>query len=895
MTRDRLRARVSAFLMAAVPVVASTLLVALAIFYVQTRFASASRTIGAIWNLEEGMVVQEVLPDLPAERAGMQVGDELVEIAGQEIHDVADYDTAAARFEPGDVIPYAVERDGVRRTLHVEPGTTVDWGPLLITVLSALAIAVVGLLALFRSSGFINGRLLFLFSFLAAMEFLLPYEVIGGSPRLALMVFTGFTLVSGLQMAVELHLVTLVPQRPRWAHTHSWIIPGYYVVGLGMAAAVISADLVEYFGGSLPWTALHANLLMIGAGLPVWALAVFCLLASRAVTYPQTEGRIQAGIVLLGTLPWIAYVAVTTYLLVIREPTPDWINVGVPLVMVSFAASILVVMFREARNRKRVLVDLVDDLQGRTDRSEVYNLIGYRLDLVFHPSSAHILGVDPEHGRQLILEHSSVGPLPEPPPDLRALRDLARQLRRPFDLNRSRLETLPQSEREWLEDAGTVLVVPLVGPAVRTVGMVLMGGKKAEEPYSLYDKQLLKTLASQISVVLENLHLHDDVSRGRRAQREVVHRLLDRNVSVLEECPSCHRCFDGGQEVCPDDGEPLELTVPVERKVADRYLLERRIDRGGMGAIFEAIDLRLDRRVAVKILLEFGQSESLKRFEREARICAGLSHPNIVAVHDYGKLLGDGAFLVMELLRGKALRNFLREGKRASAQEVAGWFDQVLDALDVAHQQKIVHRDLKPSNLFLMDAGTDSGGVATRVVKILDFGLAKARDAAVDESQTFTSPGTFLGTLPYMAPEQIAGARVDPRADLFAVGVIAFEILTGRWPFEGDSRSALVHAIAHQEPRYPESWDRQRGIRPILERCLAKMASDRYAGASELRRDLVPALAKAEIRGIRAAHGPLPSRTERIEPATDSEVQRLSDAVEAEDGFFGRPAPAKGP
>ena len=558
MTRERLAPRAVALFTAAVPVVASTLLVALAIFFVQTRFDSASRTIGILWNLDDGMVIDQVYAGQPADRAGMQPLDRLVEIAGQEIVELADYDSAASRFEPGDVVPYTVERDGVRRTLHLEPGVPVKWVPLVITAGSALACAIVGLLALFRSSGFINGRLLFAFSYLAAVEFLLPYDVIG-SFGLGVVTDIGFVLVSGLQMAVELHLVTLVPQRPRWAHKYSWIIPGYYVVGLGFAGAVIVADVVEYFGGALPWSADGASGLMIGAGLPIWALAVFFMLASRAVTYPQTEGRIQAGIVLLGTLPWVIYVGITTYLQVTLQDTPNWINVGVPLVMVSFAASILAVMFREALSRKRVLVDLVDDLQGRTDRSEVYNLIGYRLDLVFHPASAHILGVDPEHGRQLILEHSSVGPLPEPPPDLRALRDLARKVRRPFELTGARLEGLPKSEREWLEDSGTVLVVPLVGPAVRTVGMVLLGGKKAEEPYSLYDKQLLKTLASQISVVLENLHLHDDVSRGRRAHREVVNRLLDRNVSVLEECPACHRCFDGGQDVCPHDGEPLEL------------------------------------------------------------------------------------------------------------------------------------------------------------------------------------------------------------------------------------------------------------------------------------------------------------------------------------------------
>lgn len=872
MIRDRLRTRAATWLRASVPVVCVSVLLVLAVVHVRTTVVSAARTVGATFEVsQDGMRVVELAPDGPAAEAGFEVGDLLQSLQGRQVGNAYDYDRAAGQVRQGEAMVFTVLRDGRVREIRVEPGVDVRWTPLLISTFSALAITLVGLLALFRSSGYINGRLLFAFSVLAAAEFVLPTQAIG---EVVVMHFVAvfFVFLTGAQMAVELHLVTLVPQRPHWARGK--VIAGYYAVGLGLSLAVVLAYVAEVTGNAWFWSLTDALFVQVDVGLPAWATAVAGLLAARAVTYPQKEGRVQAAIVLAGTMPWVIYVYSDAVAGLRGQELPEWVQEVVPLVMVTFAASILWVMFREARIRKRILVDLVDRMEESQDRSEIYAFIGQKLDLVFHPTSAHILGVDPEHGRQLILEHSSVGPLPAPPPELQGLRDLARQIRRPFDLNRTRLELLPESERRWLEEAGTLLVVPLVGPAVRTVGMVLMGQKKAEEAYSFYDKQLLKSLSSHVSVVLENLHLHDDVSRGRRAQREVVHRLLDEDVSVLEECPACHRCFDGGQGVCPHDGESLELTMPVERLVADRYRLERRIDRGGMGAIFEATDLRLDRKVAVKILLEFGQAEALRRFEREARICARLNHPNIVSVHDYGRLRGDGAYLVMELLEGRSLRTFLREQVDVRPEKMAEIFDQLFDALESAHRQKVIHRDLKPSNLFLADRGA---GETT--LKILDFGLAKARDAGIDDGLSFTSPGSFLGTLPYMAPEQIAGARVDARADLFAIGVIAFEVLAGRWPFEGETRSALVHAIAHQPPLFPEDWDEDSELRRILDRALAKMAAERHPTAGDLRRELVPAITAVDSlglpverrgRGERSKKVELPSRTERIDPASDS-------------------------
>ena len=192
----------------------------------------------------------------------------------------------------------------------------------------------------------------------------------------------------------------------------------------------------------------------------------------------------------------------------------------------------------------------------------------------------------------------------------------------------------------------------------------------------------------------------------------------------MKECPSCGRCFDRSGDVCPDDRNELSLTLPVERVLEDRYRLERVLGRGGMGAVYEATDTRLSRSVAVKIMMGhlFGQQKALRRFEREAQASANLNHRNIIAVHDYGRIGDDGAFLVMELIRGMTMRGELDRHGRIAPPVAAEWFDQVLDGLSAAHEHGIIHRDLKPENIMIRGQG--AGGDS---IKILDFGLAKAK------------------------------------------------------------------------------------------------------------------------------------------------------------------------
>src|SRR5947209_11749461 len=222
------------------------------------------------------------------------------------------------------------------------------------------------------------------------------------------------------------------------------------------------------------------------------------------------------------------------------------------------------------------------------------------------------------------------------------------------------------------------------------------------------------------------------------------------------------------------------------------YEIVTPLGAGGMGEVYRACDTRLGREVAVKVLPEpfASDPDRLARFEREARAVAALSHPNILAIHDYGAQ-GAITYAVMELLEGQTLRGRLAKGPLPcrEAMEVAG---AVAEGLAAAHAKGIIHRDIKPENLFLTSDGR---------VKILDFGLARVEATAAPEAETgpyvpaLTEPGVVMGTIGYMSPEQVRGLVVDARSDVFAVGCVLYEMLAGQRPFQRRTAADTASAI----------------------------------------------------------------------------------------------------
>jgi serine/threonine-protein kinase len=217
-------------------------------------------------------------------------------------------------------------------------------------------------------------------------------------------------------------------------------------------------------------------------------------------------------------------------------------------------------------------------------------------------------------------------------------------------------------------------------------------------------------------------------------------------------------------------------------------------------------------------------------------------------VYDYGVLKTGGAYLVMELVRGETLGSILKREKYLPPKVAADWLDQTLAAVEAAHRAGVIHRDLKPDNIFIT-----AGEKEERVVKVLDFGLAKITQPGAAESSShmaMTTPGTIMGTLGYMSPEQLTGAAVDERGDLFSIGVIAVEVLTGRKPFLGRTYHELLTSILHESFHLESAVPEVAVLDEVLQTCLAKSPKDRFTSAAEMQRALIPAIRRCPASAL---------------------------------------------
>jgi serine/threonine-protein kinase len=317
----------------------------------------------------------------------------------------------------------------------------------------------------------------------------------------------------------------------------------------------------------------------------------------------------------------------------------------------------------------------------------------------------------------------------------------------------------------------------------------------------------------------------------------------------MKQCPSCNKVLKDTLLFCPYDGESLIIKKDEDKLVGtiidDKYRLEEKIGAGGMGKVYRATHIQMDHTVAIKVLDPQLSSDrrALERFRQEAHAAAYIKHPNVVGVTDFGVTKTTGiAYLVMEFLEGDELREKINQEKQLNYEEAFLIVHQACLALNAAHSKGIIHRDLKPENIWLIKS---EDGIER--VKVLDFGIAKLKTP--DVSARLTQQGMVIGTPQYMSPEQCRGEELDARSDLYSLGVIIYEMLTGQVPFDAQSPMGVVLKHTTEKPRPPEVFrpDIPLPIREVVLRALNKEPHDRQQSAAELTQQFEAALYESGI------------------------------------------------
>lgn len=326
-------------------------------------------------------------------------------------------------------------------------------------------------------------------------------------------------------------------------------------------------------------------------------------------------------------------------------------------------------------------------------------------------------------------------------------------------------------------------------------------------------------------------------------------------MSEQKVCPTCGTEYPLSERFCPRDGTALRSASStgdlLGAVVADRYHVIKKLGEGGMGAVYLAEHVKMGRKSALKVMHPGmnADPDAIARFNREASNASRLSHPNICGIYDFGETSEGLIYLAMEFIEGKALTDLIEAGGSLPPARAASIVHQVADALQVAHDAGIVHRDLKPDNIMVAKNRDGSD-----LVKVVDFGIAKASSS---DAQKVTKTGLVVGTPEYMSPEQLAGDKLDGRSDIYSLGLVAFNCLTGKLPFPSESaQEAMIMRLTDRprtlaEMRPDVAWPEN--LQVVMDTALARDAAARYQSAAQFGREFAAVV--AEMPSTQATEG----------------------------------------
>jgi hypothetical protein len=543
----------------------------------------------------------------------------------------------------------------------------------------------------------------------------------------------------------------------------------------------------------LPWpieALLQAIVLLPAFGLP-YAVAVEHVFSPRTILRRSLQYALaRRTLTFLVVLPILALAA---SLVQQRDMSLSMIVSGRPLFYLFFLVMLgLGLKYRDTAQRwldqqffrteydaREILVQLAGRVPYEADSRELVSMVVSQIDTALHPESLAVLASDSAHGSNPGARFETVSSLRVTAAPLAADSGLITLLRwsdKPLEIflddEQSPVARVPPADRAWLASTNAALLVPIFagGSDPRPlIGVIALGQKRSEEPYTTEDRELLRGIAVQMGVALDLSRLRKQASApqaqsGSGAAGSVA--------ATPTFTPTVVTGGSGG-------GSGISVGAVVDGK----YRVDSVIGQGGMGAVFRAWDLRLERPVAIKVVRAdlISNPDSRERFNRESKIVARLQHPSIVTVYDYGNLADGAAFLVMEFIPGEDLRRLLKREGRLAPPRMSSLMTGICGGVDIAHKSGVFHRDLKPENILLPDSGTGP--------KVVDFGVAKLANTGTGTGETgaISVVGTIVGTPAYMSPEQLRGEAVDARADVFSLGVMAYEMLTARLPYTGAS------------------------------------------------------------------------------------------------------------